>query len=163
VCSLYLPPSIAISGRDLDALVSSLPQPFLLLGDFNAHHPLWGSSTPNSRGNDTHKFIVDNNLALLNTGPPTFISCQGYATHIDLSLCSQSLLTEWTWSRIDDLHSSDHFPLLLECDRNPPRNHTRRPRCVESRADWAGFQNELDLTEISSKTLMTSYLKFITP
>src|SRR2546425_2844469 len=41
LCSIYLPPSTGIDIADLDAIVSQLPPPILLLGDFNAHSPLW--------------------------------------------------------------------------------------------------------------------------
>ncbi|KJV98875.1 hypothetical protein RAMDARK_1872 [Rickettsia amblyommatis str. Darkwater] len=30
--------------QELQGLVGQLPQPFLILGDFNAHHPMWGST-----------------------------------------------------------------------------------------------------------------------
>ncbi|GFV17017.1 putative RNA-directed DNA polymerase from transposon X-element [Trichonephila clavipes] len=41
VCCLYLPPN-DVSQVDLNHLVSQLPAPFILLGDFNGHSPLWG-------------------------------------------------------------------------------------------------------------------------
>ncbi|GFS74418.1 putative RNA-directed DNA polymerase from transposon X-element [Trichonephila clavipes] len=42
VCCVYLPPNDVVPQVDLNRLVSQLPAPFLLLGDFNGHSPLWG-------------------------------------------------------------------------------------------------------------------------
>ncbi|GFS93551.1 putative RNA-directed DNA polymerase from transposon X-element [Trichonephila clavipes] len=42
VCCVYLPPNDVVPQVDLNLLVSQLPAPFILLGDFNGHSPLWG-------------------------------------------------------------------------------------------------------------------------
>ncbi|GFY17258.1 putative RNA-directed DNA polymerase from transposon X-element [Trichonephila clavipes] len=50
VCCVYLPPNDVVPQVDLNQLVSQLPAPFILLGDFNGHSPLWGHDDTNSRG-----------------------------------------------------------------------------------------------------------------
>ncbi|GFV49983.1 probable RNA-directed DNA polymerase from transposon X-element [Trichonephila clavipes] len=50
VCCVYLPPNDVVPQVDLTHLVSQLPAPFILLGDFNGHSPLWGHDVTNSRG-----------------------------------------------------------------------------------------------------------------
>ena len=42
VCNIYLPPSLDINLSDLEHLIQQLPAPFDLIGDLNAHSPLWG-------------------------------------------------------------------------------------------------------------------------
>ena len=42
ICNVYLPPGEPIDRVALEDLIQQLPQPFLLLGDFNPHHPTWG-------------------------------------------------------------------------------------------------------------------------
>ena len=42
VCNIYLPPSVPVRGADLYHLFEELPHPFIVLGDFNGHNPLWG-------------------------------------------------------------------------------------------------------------------------
>ena len=42
LCSLYLPPRSPIDKRKLDNLIGQLSKPFMLMGDFNSHHGLWG-------------------------------------------------------------------------------------------------------------------------
>ncbi|GFT03475.1 putative RNA-directed DNA polymerase from transposon X-element [Trichonephila clavipes] len=50
VCCVYLPPNDVVPQVDLNHLVSQLPAPFIWLGDFNGHSPLWGHDVTNSRG-----------------------------------------------------------------------------------------------------------------
>ena len=42
VCSLYLAPGVPISRDDLVKLFRQLPEPFLLIGDFNIRYPFLG-------------------------------------------------------------------------------------------------------------------------
>ena len=39
VCNVYLPPNQPLDINDVLDLVDQLPVPFLLVGDFNSHHP----------------------------------------------------------------------------------------------------------------------------
>ena len=48
-CSIYLPPSDHVANTDLINLTEQLPSPFVLLGDFNCHSPVWGNESYNSR------------------------------------------------------------------------------------------------------------------
>ena len=48
ICTLYLPHQ-NVRKQDIQNLINQLPQPFLLLGDMNAHSPTWGSSSENER------------------------------------------------------------------------------------------------------------------
>ena len=45
ICSIYLPPNNEIDEQEIDNLITQLPSPHLLLGDFNAHSKLWGLFT----------------------------------------------------------------------------------------------------------------------
>ena len=40
LCSLYLPPDYTIDLLDLNDLISQLPKPMMILGDFNAHNTI---------------------------------------------------------------------------------------------------------------------------
>lgn len=42
VCSLYVPPDYRLSSSEFESLIDELPEPFLLVGDLNAHSELWG-------------------------------------------------------------------------------------------------------------------------
>ncbi|GFX57760.1 RNA-directed DNA polymerase from mobile element jockey [Trichonephila clavipes] len=54
LCCVYLPPNDVMPQVDLNQLVSQLPAPFILLGDFNGHSPLWGHDDTNSRGDTSN-------------------------------------------------------------------------------------------------------------
>jgi hypothetical protein len=38
ICNIYLPPTFPIADADLVRLISQLPAPFVLLGDFDSKH-----------------------------------------------------------------------------------------------------------------------------
>ena len=44
LCSVYLPPRnhFNFNPKDLQSVIDPLPSPFILMGDFNGHHTLWG-------------------------------------------------------------------------------------------------------------------------
>lgn len=66
MCSIYIPPGMSITLQDLDSLVSQLPSPFILLGDFNGHNPIWGGNYSDAKGKILEKFIAKNALCLWN-------------------------------------------------------------------------------------------------
>ncbi|GFN89043.1 RNA-directed DNA polymerase from mobile element jockey [Plakobranchus ocellatus] len=68
VCSLYLPPNSQVSKLSLAELFEQLPKPFLVLGDFNAHSPVWGDSCRDGRGRMLEEFTAENDLIILNSG-----------------------------------------------------------------------------------------------
>ena len=41
ICSIYLPPRLRFTANDIQDLIDQLPTPFVVLGDFNSHNPLW--------------------------------------------------------------------------------------------------------------------------
>ena len=141
ICSIYIPPSAAIEPTLLDNLITQLPSPFILLGDFNSHSTIWGCKDTNARGQTIESFISRNSLCLFNTRKShTYLHpATGTYSAIDLSLCSPSLFTDFSWKVYDDLLGSDHFPILLQ-EHGPPLQH-RVPRWKLHKADWALFQH----------------------
>ena len=73
VCSLYLPGRQALNPKELDELFRQLPSPALIVGDFNSHNPLWGSSICNVRGKQIEDFINRHDLCILNSDSPTYL------------------------------------------------------------------------------------------
>ena len=87
ICSVYLSPNCDIPKDEIRTVIRQLPRPFLLLGDFNAKHPLWDLSNPtDQRGGRIESLIVEESLALLNEGAPTHLHIQTNSlSTIDLS------------------------------------------------------------------------------
>ena len=137
VC-VYFSPSIIIDFSAFSTLLSSLPSPLLVLGDFNCRNPLWGDSLLNPRGRFLEDFILTRDLFILNSGAPTHFDARTHSfSCIDLSLCSPSLALDFHWSVQRDFLSSDHFPILLLLTSYSPI--PRPPRWCFDRADWPTF------------------------
>lgn len=148
ICSIYISPSININLQSLSQLVSLLPRPIVLVGDFNAHSPLWGSPSEDSRGKIVNELMTRSTLVCINDGSPTYIHPNGTQTHLDLVLCSPELSQKWKFSVLDDLHGSDHFPVTLSSSTFSPAN-SRRKRWNEKHANWNLYANQANLTNVS--------------
>uniref|UniRef100_A0A6B0V824 Putative rna-directed dna polymerase from mobile element jockey-like protein n=1 Tax=Ixodes ricinus TaxID=34613 RepID=A0A6B0V824_IXORI len=141
VCSLYLPPSFTLKCSDFNSLLDQLPEPFLLMDDFNCHNPLWGSTRQDVRGKIVESVLTTRSLCLFNTGQPTYFSPSSLSsTSIDLSIGSAILLPDFSWSVDPNPRGSDHFPTLLTCSVAPLSIHTRPPRWKLDKADWGLFK-----------------------
>ena len=139
ICSIYLPPNSPVILRHLVDLIQQLPPPFLLLGDFNARHPMWGDTATNTRGTIIEQLLGSGLCAVLNENFPThFHSATDTFSCIDLSLCSADIMPNFTWTVSRDLYNSDHFPIRLTLP-DPTPNHTGM-RYLYSKADWSRFR-----------------------
>ena len=146
VCSLYLPPDNNFSQQDLQDLIDQLPSPFLLLGDVNAHNTIWDSGINNadSKGRIIEDLLDSNPISFFNDGSPTFHNIHtGYSSAIDLSICSSSILLDFTWSVDEELNGSDHFPIYLKSVQNTPS--AASPKWKVEEADWGKFSLEIKL------------------
>ena len=149
VCSLYLPPGIALPVVELRRLLLELPAPVLVVGDFNAHGTAWGCDTTGPRGRLLESFICDELLCILNTGQQThFTMPSGQKSALDLSLASPQLAQLFTWSVHDDPLGSDHFPVWISYQEDPALG-TRPPRWNVARANWAEFQTLIETAVLS--------------
>lgn len=95
--------------------MSQLPTPFLIIGDVNAHNPLWGGDKKCGRGKIFEEIIdCNNHVSILNSGSFTHFSIfNGTFSAVDLSICSTSILNRMTWNVDDNLYGSDHFSILM--------------------------------------------------
>ncbi|KAL9703457.1 hypothetical protein quinque_006975 [Culex quinquefasciatus] len=67
---------------DLDTNLEAIAvKPRLLVGDINAHHPLWGSETFSARGLMFEEVLNECNLVVLNKTDPTHISVGDRNSH----------------------------------------------------------------------------------
>ena len=114
VCSIYLPGAIGYTISDLQNLLSQLPPPFVLLGDFNAHNPLWGSNELDNYGSIVEDILNTNDVILLNNNYMTYHNIRTNTfSAIDLSICSTNVALDFAWSVDSYLHGSDHYPIIL--------------------------------------------------
>jgi hypothetical protein len=133
-----LPPLIPVSPADLTNLISQLPPPFIVLGDFNAKNILWGAVLTDERGRSVHDVCAGFDLILLNTGAHMHL-CLGSGTSsvLDLAFCNLGLAVHLDWSVLPDLHGSGHYHLNASMPRPnvsyaKPSTHLGRPLSLVS-------------------------------
>jgi len=115
LCNIYIPPPSKPTPQDFDDLINQLPQPFLLVGDFNAHSTQWGNRNTDPKGRLIENLIIRHNLCMLNDNSPTYLHLPtGSKTAIDLSITSANLYLDLDWSVEADLFGSDHYPITIK-------------------------------------------------
>lgn len=154
ICNIYLEPHLTVTLNDLETLLEQLPEPYLLVGDFNAHSGFWGSAHTDARGRIIEDFILSNNVCLLNTGKSTYCSpITGKKSSIDLSFSSPSVFSNFKWDVIDNPYGSDHLPVLISLTSPPKVIPTKPRRWKLHLADWALFKERASLDKIVSDNL----------
>ena len=147
ICSIYIPPNTDNSTleRNLTQLISQFNHPFLLLGDFNAHSPMWGRNarTSDPRGDIIEHLLDIHQLVLLNKGDNTHFSlAHNSESAIDLSICSPQICSLFEWSVDSDIHHSDHYPIQSHTTFDSGNDAVPGfvPRWNLKKADWTKFQ-----------------------
>ena len=100
--------------KKIENLVSQLGNQTLFLGDFNGHHPQWGSPSSDRRGQKISDIILNMNLALLNNSEPTCITTNGCISHIDLSMSTQIVACRYLWTTHPQFLSSFHYTIVIQ-------------------------------------------------
>ena len=143
ICNIYLPPNQAFPYNELSQLIDQLEQPFLILGDVNAHDPLWGDQRTDQRGKLLARLILEKDLVILNHQEPTYHRLHDNSVSIiDLALTKGRQASTYTWNKIDDLHGSDHFPIMIQKETRLPTTHQTRWKL--DHANWPQFTKMLD-------------------
>lgn len=145
ICTVYLHHEDHIICRTLEDLTTQLPSPYILTGDFNAHHALWGSQHTDQRGYEIERFLLRDQITLLNTGEPTHFSIHnGSFSAIDLTFASSSITHLLDWNVATSLYNSDHFPQSIDINvASPPQS--LYPQWRIRQADWDSFINSLHM------------------
>ena len=111
--NVYIPPESSCAGDYfpfLDHLI--LTTDTLILGDFNAHHSVWYSSSTDMRDTLLDNMISVSNFGILNWDSPTRLPGKANSSPPDVSLSSASLINSTnlqTKTKLD----SDHLPILI--------------------------------------------------
>ena len=137
-CSLYLYPSTNYSKAIIEHLFDQLPRPAVIMGDFNAHNPLWGSSSSNRRGRDLEDIFTLRNMIVLNDGTHTYLHrTNNTESYLDLTVVDPSVVLDFNWSVLEDTHGSDHYPILLEAPLLDDEDTSERFNF--KKADWDSY------------------------
>ena len=150
VINVYCPPTSACPRGFLPDAVSILDGDFgdcLILGDWNAHHEAWHSSHSDVRGDHLAAEVEISDFCVLNEDKPTRLP-QGANNNQrpsspDVSLISAHLALAVNWSTETTL-TSDHLPIAISFNDDSPCPRTTKTYVNFSRADWDGFNTELE-------------------
>ena len=137
VCNIYNSRSHTLSENDLQQLFNQLPQPCIIVGDFNAYSPRWGCISSDARGKIVEKFLDWSGLYILNNGAPTHPNNTNDSA-IDLSFCSPQISPDFEWNTLSSVLDSDHFPVLIRTEIDEP---DPTPIRMMKKADWSRFKN----------------------
>ena len=146
LASVYIPPNIKVNRHQLVDTSAILPEPRLILGDFNSHGTGWGSTYDDNRSKIIYDLCDDFNMTILNTGEVTRISSSGtQESSLDLSLVSNQLSLDCTWKVIQDPHGSDHLPIIISI----ATGHTTRSPIdithdLTRNIDWKKYAEKID-------------------
>lgn len=82
-------------------------------------------------------------MQILNTGSHTFFS-NAHKTFscIDVLLTSANIPDRFQWEVLDDLHGSDHFPIMINIATSKVER-TKRPKWILKNADWPNFSSNV--------------------
>lgn len=143
ICNIYLPPNTPVTLDQMLNLLSQLPEPYILVGDFNARHPLWGDVITNEKGKLVENLLGAAPCSIINDGNPTHLHSQTDSlTCIDLSIVSPEIVPELQWSVCNSLYNSDHYPIIIEI---PDTSYNLcPPKYIYEKADWNRFKIEAE-------------------
>lgn len=140
ICNIYNPPGHKIDENVYNQIAARSNQ--ILLGDFNAHHPVFGGKLLDPAGRILDNIINNNNLCILNDKSGTYLTHSGKTTSIDLTITSNNLAIKCNWSVMDNTMGSDHYPIITTVNVNPQRPSTSEPTYIYKKADWQKFSIE---------------------
>ncbi|XP_072403286.1 uncharacterized protein [Diabrotica undecimpunctata] len=144
ICNVYLPSSRQVTYNDLKELFNQIPSSRIIVGDFNSHNIIWGSSYSNARGKIVENIISDFQLNFLNGGSPTRFNINtGNSSAIDLSLCDPALTPRLFWEVLQYTYGSDHHPIVIK-NSMALTHDVFIPRWKTETADWLKFENYID-------------------
>lgn len=98
--------------KRLNTLLTVTQSPHALTGDFNAHHPAWGSDKTTMRGRRLLDIASKAGLVVANTGTPTFFRGT-LATALHVTMVSGSLPNSVAWHAVIEILGSVHVPAYI--------------------------------------------------
>ena len=150
IVNIYNTPSNNLTSAEFKHYFSQINKNYFILGDFNAHHPLWEpiNNTPsNYTGRTLYNLINDNNTICIATPPNLPTHTYGYnadTSTIDLILCPPHYLPLVNTITMADL-GSDHTPLLNTIEIYPDHQKVgKRPKWIFKINKWDKWMQDVE-------------------
>src|SRR5215469_2601769 len=98
---------------------------------------MWEDTSTSPNVNIVIELITKHNMVCVNSGAPThYHQASQSFTHIDISLCSNMISQSLMGSSLEDLHGSDHYPIII-AEMGTDTSLESPSRWCFRRADWA--------------------------
>lgn len=138
-------------------MISQLPKPFLLIGDFNARNTFWHDIKANTRGNLVLDIILHQQLHILNGDTLKHYDrrTNGYS-HIDLSVCIQDLESSLSWS-VCVMVCAEVIIILFLLDSLTLLHKFQGKKFKYFRADWSLFSKLTTNVSSYNETKVTDF------
>ena len=98
IANVYYPPGATTADITFNDIVAK--RNLLVVGDLNAHHTIFGSTTCNTRGRMLEQLIDKHDLTVISTGTCTYTGHAGNESPIDVHHCGLVGLAR-TWDGTD--------------------------------------------------------------
>ena len=146
VCNMYNQPFYHYNLTTIKTILTTLTQPVLLVGDFNAHNPLWDENCNDADepGRKIEELLEERNMQCLNEDDShTYVSrTNGAISSIDLAMCSREVMNQLEWRVIEDNYTSDHQPILITYMQQ--LNSVNVVRYKTDKAEWTKYKAHLE-------------------
>lgn len=140
IISIYIHPNSTINARELELFLNSIPKPFIVGGDWNAKHSLWGNAENDRRGNVVYDVLESLGLVVLNNGNHTRFDRSRASSAIDITVSSADISLCFTWDTLNNPFSSDHVPIVFEMEFSSCNTGNAR---AYHRIDWESYSVEV--------------------
>ncbi|KAA0202244.1 hypothetical protein HAZT_HAZT004432 [Hyalella azteca] len=156
--NVYIPPQSSCPPNFRASISHLLVPNSLILGDLNAHDPLWHSRIQDTRGEELADEIGGSDHGTLNLDTPTWLPTAGQPSSPDLSIASDTLITHMDWTTMTTL-SSDHLPIIITLQADYQTTKTPKITFTNfAKADWekytadteAAFENSVFPANLST-------------
>ena len=149
--NVYAPPHNTV-GHDASKIATDIinvTDDSLIVGDFNAHSPIWDHSHPSDqRGETLEDWLSAEGLATLNSGEPTRVSrIEGQRDSApDISLCGSTFSKKCVWELMDGIGSSDHIPICIKVAHKVNHQSIRgsEAKWKVKNVDWSKFSEAVE-------------------
>src|SRR6266404_1940257 len=158
-------PSFNVDDHMFENFLDSYPNHSLLIGDFNSHHPMWGSRASSASGSKLANLINNSNYININNGQITYQKIlSNYTAVLDLVFCTNDIINKSKMYMTDINFGSDHFPGIVIIESKNKNNHIKSFNINKFQSIISNIIPDLnadddDNLRIIQKTMKKSFIK----
>ncbi|KAH8298397.1 hypothetical protein KR018_008976, partial [Drosophila ironensis] len=142
--AVYCPPGFPWTTDEFECILDENCPKYIIAGDWNASHWLWGAGRCNQRGRALANLALSTEVSCLATGGPTRypFGSRGSPGYIDFAITRGILGIHAEIRSVAEL-SSDHLPLIITLDAAAVF-YPRAERIITRRTNVDVFHSQLE-------------------